>query len=281
MTTPYDGRSRPTPVYEPGALSPQEFETAFCEALVRILVESGVSSAIPKELDPAGARLYHGTYLKYMSFFAWKFPSWLMSIASLCPYQDVRREIINDCVDEEVGDSDADGQCHIDLLYDEAELCGVSREEIFETEPTPIILACIHTWENMTRTLGWLPAYAAIAGLEITMSEPALEARERLIGKEAMAKATQDLGGVTFHERLGMPEGSLKFFALHSYKDRFHGGGELAMLVKYANTPALQREAIWAVRNSLKTYVLQAHEVRRLAAEAAGTVYTPKPAMVS
>ncbi|ORB02869.1 hypothetical protein BST30_19390 [Mycobacterium mantenii] len=262
-------------------MSPEEFEATFCDALARVLVESGVSSAIPQELDAAGARLYHGTYLKYMSFFAWKFPSWLMSIASLCPYQDVRREIINDCVDEEVGDSDADGQCHIDLLYDEAELCGVSREEIFATQPTPAILACIHTWENMTRTLGWLPGYAAIAGLEIAMSEPAIKARERLIGAEAMAKANQDLGGVTFHQRLGMPEGSLKFFALHAYKDRFHGGGELAMLVKYAHTPELQREAIWAMTNSFKTYVLQAHEVRRLAAEAAGTVYQPRPALVS
>ena len=125
----------------------------------------------------------------------------------------------------------------------------------------------------MTRTLGWLPGYAAIAGLEITMSEPALKARERVIGKAAMEKAAKDLGGVTFHERLGMPEGALKFFALHSYKDRFHGGGELAMLTKYANTPALQREAIWAMRNSLRIYTLHAHEVRRLAAEAAGTVH--------
>lgn len=273
MTTPWDGRSRPTPVYEPGALSPEEFETAFCEALVRTMIEQGLSSAIPPELDPAGARRYHGTYLKYMSFFAWKFPSWLMSVASMCPYSDVRKEIIKDCVDEEVGDVDADGMCHIDLLYDEAELCGISREEIFATEPPPAILSAIHAWENMTRTLGWLPAYAAIAGLEIVMSEPALKVRERIIGKEAIEKAQQDMGGVTFHQRLGMPEGSLKFFALHSYKDRFHGGGELAMLVKYAHTRALQEEAIWAVRNSMRIYAMHAHEVRRLAAEAAGTVH--------
>ena len=57
--------------------------------------------------------------------------------------------------------------------------------------------------------------------------------------------------------------------------------GELAMLVKYAHTAALQREAIWAVSNSFKIYTMHAHEVRRLAAEAAGTVYKPQPAMVS
>ena len=113
MTTPYDGRSRPTPTYEPGALPPEQFEEAFCEALVSTILEIGPAPRWPDGLSVEQARIYHGTYLKYMSFFAWKFPSWLMSVASLCPYQDVRREIIKDCVDEEVGDPDAGAACII------------------------------------------------------------------------------------------------------------------------------------------------------------------------
>ena len=42
-----------------------------------------------------------------------------MSVASLCPYQDVRKIIIGDCSDEEVGDPDADDMA-IELLYEEA-----------------------------------------------------------------------------------------------------------------------------------------------------------------
>jgi pyrroloquinoline quinone (PQQ) biosynthesis protein C len=275
MTMPYDGRCHPTPTYEPGTLSPDEFETAFCEALVATILEIGPAPRWPEGLSVEQARIYHGNYLKYMSFFAWKFPSWLMSVASLCPYQDVRREIIKDCVDEEVGDPDAGGRPHIELLYDEAETCGVSRQEIFATKAPPAILACINAWENLTRTLGWLPGYAAIGGLEITQSEPAIKARERMTSPEDAAQFGRHLSGATLPERLDLPEDALMFHSLHSYKDRYHGGGELAMIVKYANTRSLQEEAMWAVRSSLEIMAIHGHEVRRLAAEAAAAVASP------
>jgi pyrroloquinoline quinone (PQQ) biosynthesis protein C len=271
MTMPYDGRSRPTTLErDSSALSPEEFEVEFCEALVTALMSTGVRPGPPVGLSHEQARLWHATYLKYMSFFAWKFPSWLMSVASLCPYQDVRAEIISDCVDEEVGDDDADGSCHIDVLYEEAEFCGMSRDEILGTEPTAPIIACIHAWENLTRTLGWLPGFAAIAGLEIVNSEPAIKVRERFTSVAQVEEISQDMGGQTFNEKLGVKEGDLKFLALHSYKDRFHGGGELRLLVKYANTRALQQEAIWAVTTSAKIYGVHGIEVRRLAGLAVG-----------
>jgi pyrroloquinoline-quinone synthase len=227
------------------------------------------TTGLPAGLTPEAARRYHGTFLKYMSFFAWKFPSWLMSVASLCPYQDVRKLAIGDCSDEEVGDPEADDMAHIDLLYEEAEECGISREEIFNTEPTAPILTAIHAWENLTRTLGWLPGFAAIGGLEILQSEPAIRARQRLLGPEATDLA-KDLGGSSFHEKLGLPDGSLKFLAHHSYKDQFHGGGELSIIVKYATTPQLQQECLWAVRASRQIASVHWSEVRRLAAVAAG-----------
>ncbi len=271
MTMPYDGRPRLAPERnDPTALSPEEFETDFCEALVSTLMATGIKPGPPAGLDHEKARLWHGTYLQYMSFFAWKFPSWLMSIASLCPYQDVRTEIIKDCVDEEVGDVDADGSCHIDVLYEEAAVCGVSREEILATEPTPPMIACILAWENMTRTLGWLPGFAAIAGLEIVNSEAAIKVRERFTSAAQVEQMAQDMGGQAFNEKLGLEQSQLKFLALHSYKDRFHGGGELRLLLKYANTRALQQEAVWAATTSAKIYGVHGLEVRRLADLAIG-----------
>ena len=269
MTMPYDGRGRVAPVYEPGALSPQEFEIEFVEALAGEVLASGTPVGLPEGLTPAAARRYHGTFLKYLSFFAWKFPSWLMSVASLCPYIDVRKEIINDCVDEEVGDPDADGRCHIDLLYDEAEECGVSRQEIVNTLPTAPIITAIQAWENLTRTLGWLPGFAAIGGMEILQSEPAVAVRRRMTGEVATEQFSKEFGGQAFHEKLGLPDGSLKFFSLHAYKDQFHGGGELAMITKYANTRQLQQECLWAARTSMQISSVYWRDMVRLATEAA------------
>ena len=64
MTMPYDGRGRVAPVYEPGALSPEEFETQFVEVLVREVLDSGTPVGLPEGLTPAAARRYHGTFLK-------------------------------------------------------------------------------------------------------------------------------------------------------------------------------------------------------------------------
>ena len=275
MTLPYDGRSRPTPVYREGALPPDEFETEFCESMMRTALAILPQPGMPPGIAPAAARRYHGTFLKYFSFFAWKFPSWLMAVATQCPYIDVRKEIIEDCVDEEVGDPDAAGKCHIDVLYDEAEAVGISRDEIYAARPTPPIVAAIHAWENLARTLGWVPGFAAIAGLEIIHSEPAIKARVRLTSADQAEKYAQNLGGKAFHERLGVEEGALKFLALHSYKDRFHGGGELALLVKYANTRSLQEESLWAMQTSLQIMAVHVTEVLRLASEAAGFELDP------
>src|SRR3954464_8496289 len=142
MTMPYDGRSRPVPAPAsgPGALAPDQFRDQFVEELMSAWLVHVPQGGVPAGLSAEDARLFHATYLKYFSFFAWRFPSWLMAVACQCPYLEIRKEILEDCTDEEVGDPEAGGRCHIDVLYDEAEACGISREEIYDTEPTPPIL---------------------------------------------------------------------------------------------------------------------------------------------
>jgi pyrroloquinoline quinone (PQQ) biosynthesis protein C len=273
VTMPYDGRSRPIPEYEPGALSPEEFEAEFCDALVSAQLEFNERDMLPfRDLTPEQARRYHATFLKYLSFFAWKFPSWLMAVASLCPYQDVRKDILEDCWDEEVGDVDAEGACHIDVLYEEAEVCGINRQEIFDTFATPPIFAAVNAFENLARTLPWHAGFSAVGALEIINSEPALKARERLDPTFTIEAGASALGGQSFHEILGVPDGSLKFLALHAYKDRFHGGGELALVVKYATTRSAQKEALWAARASMQIMSVMSKEMQRLCMEAAAEV---------
>lgn len=133
---PYDGRDRRAPERTSG-ISPEDFQAQLVETVVTTAMEHMKRPfVIPDHYDQTQARLYHATSMKYFSFFAWRFPSWLLEIASRCPYQDVRREIIQDCVDEEVGDEDANGRCHVDVLYDETEACGVAREDVAAT-PRP------------------------------------------------------------------------------------------------------------------------------------------------
>ncbi|MBX7430519.1 iron-containing redox enzyme family protein [Mycobacterium sp. Y57] len=263
---PYDGRSRRVPDWT-SDVSPDKFEDLLVETVVTAAMASIKKPfVIPDHYTQAQARLYHGTSLKYFSFFAWRFPSWLLEVASRCPYQDVRRELIEDCVDEEVGDEDAGGRCHVDVLYEEAEACGISREEIATTAPSPLIQTCVLALDDLARTLSWEASFAAIAGLEITNSKPAVELRAKLATPEQLANAQAAIAS-SLPERLGIAGENLLFNALHAYKDQFHGGGELELLVKYATDPHTQNEMLWAARTGVETFGLMLSEIDRLALE--------------
>lgn len=261
---PYDGRSRRAPEWVSGD-SPDEFQNRLVETVVTAALSSLESGfVIPAQYDQAQARLYHGTSLKYFSFFAWRFPSWLLEIAARCPYQDVRREVIEDCVDEEVGDEDAGGRCHVDVLYEETEACGISRAEIASTEPSPLIQTCILALDDLARTLPWEASYAAIAGLEIIQSKPAVELRNKLMTDEQRHTLGAAATSLSLPERLGIQSEHLLFNALHAYKDQFHGGGELTMLVKYGTDARIQREMLWAAKTAIETFGLMNDEITRL-----------------
>ena len=101
---------------------------------------------------------------------------------------EVRREIIQDLVDEEVGDVEAGGRCHVDILYEEAEACGMSRAEIAAAGPSPTLLACIHALENLASSLSWQASLAAIQGLEMLSTTPSAELRKKLLEAELTAE---------------------------------------------------------------------------------------------
>jgi len=270
MAWPVDGRGRDVPRRGADAMSEQEFRERLVETVVRARLKMDAGYGFPAELDQAQARLYHATFMKNFSYFAWKFPSWLLEIASRCPFQDVRRTIIEDCVDEEVGDTDADDRCHIDVLYDEAEACGMSREEIAATPATPILLACVHAFENFSRTLTWEASFAALSALEIGSTQEAVQLRKQLLSETQLAEGLSSRESKSLSERTGVPADQLMFAALHTYKDQFHGGGELDLLVKYGNTRESQEAMLWAAKASIDVFLVMRAEIDRLAREAVG-----------
>jgi pyrroloquinoline quinone (PQQ) biosynthesis protein C len=255
------------------ARTEEEFTDALVEMIVRKSIALGRFS-FPEGIDQEQGRLYHATYLTHFSFFAWKFPSWLQAVASQCPYQDIRRTIIEDCVDEEVGDVDAGGRCHIDVLYEEAEACGVTREQIAATNPTPIVLACVHAFENFARTLGWETGFAALSGLEVVQSEPAVKLRDKLMAEimtpEQIAQSRSGRDSNALAERTGVSADKLVFAAIHAYKDQFHGGGELKLLAKYGTTREIQDAMIWGASAGIDVYGAMRTEIDRVAREAVG-----------
>ena len=281
MAWPVDGRSRTAPTYSADAMSPQEFEDRLIETVVRARLNMDAGYGFPEELDQAQGRLYHGTFLAHFSFFAWKFPSWLLSVASQCPHQDVRREIIKDCVDEEVADPDADGMCHIDLLYEEAEACGLPREEVAALQPTPIVLACVHALENFSRTLGWETGYAALASLEIGATKQAVELKKKILSQEQIAANWSGRGAKSLSERTGLPPEKMRFAEHHAVKDQYHGGGELTLLVKHARTRDLQENMLWAAKASLDVFCTMRQEIDRVARAAVGLAPREAPDILS
>jgi pyrroloquinoline quinone (PQQ) biosynthesis protein C len=266
----HDGRARTAPAYTADARSPEEFQDAYVEAIMRAIITGMPNPTPPDELPPEQARLYHGTYMKHFSFFAWRFPSWLMAVASACPYQDVRASVIGDCVDEEVGDPDVEGRCHIDVLYDEAAACGIPRDEVVTTEPSVVTFAALNALENLARVNGWLPGFAALSALEVLSSEPAVKKRAELTSQLATDEYDRNLSSKTLHEKIGAEVGDLRFFELHSYKDRFHGGGELALIVKYAHTRELQDQVLASGRAGAEVFALMMREITRICRETVG-----------
>lgn len=250
------------------ALSPEEYESRFLQVQAETVKSfKNRQPPLPTEVlrDREKARRYFGVWQMNHSFFAKMFPSYLMNVAAKCPYQDVRREILKDCNDEEVSDPDARGMCHIEVLYHDAEKLGISRDEVEAFEPTPVLLTCVHALENLSRVLDWEGGYAAIGGLEairVAVARGYLT-REEFSGPWAGgARSVEDL--------CGLSRGSLLNAPLHQAKDQVHGSGVLKILSKYATTREVQEMTFWAIKTSRSIRMITSAEQTRLARQAIG-----------
>ena len=133
--------------------------------------------------------------------------------------------------------------------------------------------------ENLARTLSWQGSFSAISALEIMQSEPAVKRRsEMMVEKctpESLAEFSKAREGNSLPERTGLSADELVFQSHHQYKDQFHGGGELALLLKYANTREVQQEMIWAAKASIGVYILMRQEIEKLSFAAVGRDMQP------
>lgn len=250
----------------PDALSPEEFEHKFLEAIAdSFRAFRSDHTPLPEVVlkDPKVARRFFGTERMLHSIFAKMFPSYLMNVAASCPYQDVRQEILKDCLDEEVADPDAQGLSHIEVLYRDVEVVGISREEVENFQPTPVLMACMHALDNLTRTLPWQGGYAAMGGLE---------AARVAVARGYMKKEEDSVTALprTVEQLCDVPEGSIRLWRLHASKDLTHGMDCINVLKKYSTTRENQELAFWAVKTARSFRVITVREQRRIALAAIG-----------
>lgn len=252
----------------PDALSPDDYEQKFLEAIAESF-RAFRSDHVPlPEVvfnDTKVARRFFGIERMLHSIFAKMFPSYLMNVAASCPYQDVRHEILKDCWDEEVADPDAQGRSHIEVLYGDVEVMGIPREEVENFEPTPVLMACMHALDNLTRTLPWQGGYAAMGGLEAARVAAARGYMRR--DEDAITASHR---GRTVEELCGVSEGSIKLWRLHASKDLTHGEDCLKVLKKYCTTREIQQLTFWAVKTARSLRVITNREQRRIAMAAIG-----------
>lgn len=248
-------------------LSSQDLESAILNTAIQVQRDYPRFFSLPDGLDTQALRKYEGTTRRHFEYFSRKFPSMLMNVASRCPHLEVRQEILRDCFDEEVHDWDTgkftstppEGISHREVLYRDCEKLGVSREEVDSTEPTPIVFACVHALDNLTRLLSWQAAYMAVAVTELH-SHPTVKAA---VG----GRISRDRRSL---ERLGLREGDLIGGPLHEMKDKVHGGGEIRLIIKYSDTPEMQGSVIDSARQGLTTFNIMRREIHRVGLLAVG-----------
>jgi pyrroloquinoline quinone (PQQ) biosynthesis protein C len=252
----------------PDALPVEEYEHRFLQAIAESFRAFRVDHLPLPDIvftDTKVARRFFGIERMLHSIFAKLFPSYLMNVAASCPYQDVRQDILKDCWDEEVADPDAGGVPHIEVLYRDAEAMGIARDEVENFEPTPVLMACMHALDNLTRTLPWQGGYAAMGGLEAARVAVARGYMRK--DEDAIAASHK---GRSVEEICGLPEGTIKLWRLHASKDLTHGDDCLKVLKKYCTTREIQQLTFWAVKTARSFRVVTNREQRRIAMAAIG-----------
>src|SRR5581483_418361 len=92
--------------------------------------------------------------------------------SSLAPL-DIKRAIWHHEQDELIHDPRA-GMDHYKLMAKEAEVFGVSEQELREAQPHPLVQAALDAWILLGRA-SWLEAFAAVSVVEIVNSNAIIE----------------------------------------------------------------------------------------------------------
>jgi pyrroloquinoline quinone (PQQ) biosynthesis protein C len=193
-----------------------------------------------------------------------RFPRWFGSIIANCPHIDARSYMIGNMFVEEVKDPTID-QGHNESMWSFAQALGASEAQIRNHEPMIVTTMAMRYFDDISRTLPWLEAFAAIAVLELITNAP-IAATYGHVPTNSRAPWA----------KLGLTAKALEHWQAAEAAD--HGSGEtgpghgeeaLEILVRYALTDEQQQRCAAALREAILVKKYQYDRIAERAIRAA------------
>jgi pyrroloquinoline-quinone synthase len=210
------------------------------ESDFRVALEQAMTGTMAK--DASFSRAWAGGKLAHKHFVAWSvnhyhyvgaFADCLALIYANTPdsARDAKDFLLQNMYEEELSDDR-----HTDLLIRFGEVCGATREQIMDRRNAMPYTKGMAGWQyQLSATKHFAVATAAmVVGLESQV--PSIYRTQYPIMIDPKG--------------YGFSEHDCEFFDLHITSDEVHGERGFQIVLKYADTPALQLESIAAVREA-------------------------------
>jgi len=158
------------------------------------------------------------------------FPTYVSGVHSRCEDLAVRRQLLENLIEEERGDEN-----HPELWLRFAEALGVDREAVKSAELLPATEASVKSLQSLTQSEDYRQGLAALLAYESQIPEVAQTKREGLKSFYGIAD-----------------ERAVSFFRIHESVDFLHQQVEMQILKDECQSPTAQVEAIASAREGAK-----------------------------
>jgi pyrroloquinoline-quinone synthase len=158
------------------------------------------------------------------------FPTYVSGVHSRCEDLSVRRQLLENLIEEERGDEN-----HPELWLRFAEALGEEREAVRSAELLPTTKASVKRLQSLTQNEDYRQGLAALFAYESQIPEVAKTKREGL-------KSFYDIED----------ERAVSFFRVHESIDVLHNEVEMKLLADACREPADQDKAIASAREAAK-----------------------------
>jgi pyrroloquinoline-quinone synthase len=176
------------------------------------------------------------------------FPQALSAIHTACPYLEVRALLAANIYEEDTGELSHTAP-HPVLFQRLCAAMGLSPD-MLEAAPATRETQSMLSWMTyVTHHRHWVVAAAAIlVGMESNPTHP------NYVFNAALAKRGRENH---FAQKFGLSDDAMTFYRAHELVEGDHGDVGLDIVMKYADTEALQRECVWAVNTTIDIFIYQ------------------------
>ncbi|HEY6229928.1 MAG TPA: CADD family putative folate metabolism protein [Pyrinomonadaceae bacterium] len=158
------------------------------------------------------------------------FPTYVSGVHSHCEDLEVRRELLENLIEEERGNEN-----HPELWLRFAEALGVERDAVRSAELLPSTIASVNSLQSLTQSADYRKGLAALFAYESQIPAVAQTKREGL----------KEFYGID-------DERAVSFFRVHEDIDVLHNEVEARLLTEACAEPAQQEEAVASAKEAAK-----------------------------